>query len=61
MSSNKALWIESFDKIFNEACDKGVSPDKAYYQACDRVDAAYRDRLADRIDLARLMKKEGVS
>jgi hypothetical protein len=56
---SKEMWIDEFDRLYNEACDSGVSPDAAYKQATDKCDAAYRDRLADRIDLARLMKKEG--
>ena len=56
---SKELWIEEFDRLFNEACDSGVSPDAAYRLATAKCDRAYADRVADRIDLARLMKKEG--
>ena len=55
----KDLWIDEFDRLYNEACDSGVSPDKAYKQATDKCDAAYRERLANVADLARLMRKEG--
>jgi hypothetical protein len=56
---SKELWIDEFDRLYNEACDRGVSPTVAYMQATEAVDRAYADRVADRIDLARLMKKEG--
>ena len=55
----KEWWIEEFDRLYQDACDSGVSPDAAYKLATDKCDRAYADRVADRIDLARLMKKEG--
>ena len=56
---SKAMWIDEFDRLYNEACDAGVSPDKAYEQATSKCDPAYGERLADMADRAGLMKKEG--
>lgn len=36
---------DEFKQFFSDACDAGMSPDKAYYQAAARCDAAYQPPL----------------
>lgn len=56
---SKELWFQTFESMYNAACDEGVAPDRAYRQATAKCDAAYRERLADQADHARLLRKEG--
>ncbi len=52
---SKEMWFKEFERIYNETSDSA----KAYKLACDKADAAYRERLADQADHARLRVKEG--
>jgi hypothetical protein len=54
---SKDIWFQEFERL----CNEGDNPDKAYKDACNKVDKAYADRLADMADHARMLRKEGQS
>lgn len=56
---SKAMWIEAWDGARNEALDMGATEEEADAYACREAQGRARERLADRIDHARLLKKEG--
>lgn len=61
---SKDLWFAEFERLYNKAAEKseaaGKPVDDATYNAlADKADRAYRERLADMGDEARLRKKEG--
>lgn len=56
---SKDIWFDEMERLLNEKLDAGVPFDKAYEQAGEQADGATADRLADMIDHARLLKKEG--
>jgi hypothetical protein len=56
---SKDLWFAEMVRIQSELEDEGVPEDEAYRLACDRAQDAVIDRLADRADWLRLLKKEG--
>ena len=56
---SKDIWFAEFERLYNEKLDAGVRDGLAYMEAGEEADAATRERLADMIDHARLLKKEG--
>ncbi len=58
---SKDMWFDEFERLYNEAAEvaDGHVSDAVYDNLADRADRAYRERLADMIDHARLLKKEG--
>jgi hypothetical protein len=56
---SKDLWFAEFERLYNEAEEKGPVTDKVYDSLAPKADRALSDRLADMIDEARLRKKEG--
>lgn len=55
----KDMWIDAWEERFNAALDAGKSEEEAGQIADTEADSAYRERIADAIDYARLLKKEG--
>lgn len=56
----KELWIDAWEEKYNAALDRGLSEEEAGQYADTHADETYRDRIADAIDFARLIKKEAV-
>lgn len=56
---HKELWIEEYDRAYNQALDRGLSPKEADSVAERAAETNTRERFADMIDHARLLRKEG--
>ena len=55
----KDMWIDEFERLYNEAAENGPVTDKVYWGLTVKTDSALRERMADEIDHARMLKKEG--
>lgn len=55
----KDMWIDEFERLYNEAAENGPVTDKVYWGLTVKADSALRERLADAADHARLLRKEG--
>lgn len=56
---SKEMWIEAWQSAYDEAIDEGKSAAQAEQIANRKADGRYRENIADMIDHARLLKKEG--
>lgn len=57
---SEELFADAWDRLYDEALERGLSEEEAGQYADTNADAAYRERIADAIDYARLLKKEGI-
>jgi len=58
MASYKEIWIEEYDRIYNDALDAGCSEADAVRRADRLTDNAAKDRFADMVDFWRDKAKE---
>lgn len=56
---SKEMWFDQWNEIYCAALDAGASEAAASKRADQHADGAYRERIADMIDDARLRAKEG--
>ena len=55
----KDMWIAEWNVLYEEALDRGLSEADAERFADNGADGAYREKVADMVDHARLLRKEG--
>jgi hypothetical protein len=59
---SKERWLQEFEKLYAAAEERyGKVPNAVYDSLAEKADKAFADRMADEIDHARLLKKEGRS
>jgi len=56
---SKEMWIEEYERLLGYYMDCGHDEADAERMAAEKAGDAVADRLADRIDMARLRAKEG--
>lgn len=59
MSIGKDGWIDEWNALYDEAIERGLSEKNAEAFADAGADHAHREKVADMIDHARLLRKEG--
>jgi hypothetical protein len=57
---SKELWLQEFERLYAAAEERfGKVSNATYDSLAQKADKAFADRMADRIDEARMREKEG--